>query len=299
MGRIQLKKVSDRVAFRKMAVGSWGTASEASVYSYVDVDMTETLKFISEYNEEHQVRVTPTHFAGYVIAKVIEARPEINSMLRWSAIYQRENVGVFFLVNVPCKHTNEVGNSDLSGCTVHGVEKLSLAELVHKIQEKVERVREKNDQEITGTIKMLNLLPWFLARWALKLISFLNYSLNIDLSRFGIPRNPFGCVMVTNVGSLGIDNALIPLAEHTRSPLFLSLGKITERPWVVDEKVVPRPVMTIGVTFDHRLMDGSHGASMVKLFKSYFDDPWKSFGMKKKKEFKSHEEFKPSTLSAS
>jgi pyruvate dehydrogenase E2 component (dihydrolipoamide acetyltransferase) len=273
LGKIKLTKVEKRAAFRKMAVGSWDTVADPSVYSFIDIDMTNALKYMKDYNDAQNVRVTPTHLVGHVIAKVIEKRPEINAMLRGSCLYQREDVGVFFLVNIPCERTKDTGNSDLSGCTIHGVEKLELNELVEKISDKIDKIRTNNDGEITATIKMLDMLPWSLSKFALRLISFLNYGLNLDLEWLGIPKNPFGSVMITNVGSLGVDNALAPLTPHSRSPLFLTVGKINDRPWVVDGEIKVRPVMTIGVTFDHRFMDGSHGAKMVALFKDYMESP--------------------------
>jgi len=281
VGKINLTKVKERAAFRKMAVGSWDTVADPSVYSFVEIDMTNALEFMETYSKENDVRVTPTHFVGLVIAKVIEKRPEINSMLRGSCLYQRDNVGIFFLVNIPCKKSGNAAKADLSGCTIHGVEKMNLKEIATIIAQKVEKVRSNEDKELSKTIKMLNALPWFMARRTVKLISFLNYGLNLDLEWAGIPKDPFGSVMITNVGSLGVDNALAPLTPHSRSPLFLTLGKINDRPWVVDNDVKIRPVMSIGVTFDHRFMDGSHGAKMVALFKDYMENPDKYFSEEK------------------
>jgi pyruvate dehydrogenase E2 component (dihydrolipoamide acetyltransferase) len=92
---------------------------------------------------------------------------------------------------------------------------------------------------------------------------------------FGFPKDPFGSVMITNVGSLGIDVAWAPLCPYTRVPLLLTVGAISEKPWVVDGKVEVRPIMPIAVTFDHRLIDGIHAAQMAKTFKELFADPEK------------------------
>jgi len=37
--------------------------------------------------------------------------------------------------------------------------------------------------------------------------------------------------------------------------------------------VVVRPMMTLGVTFDHRFMDGWHGGAMAQLFRAFLEDP--------------------------
>jgi pyruvate dehydrogenase E2 component (dihydrolipoamide acetyltransferase) len=110
-------------------------------------------------------------------------------------------------------------------------------------------------------------------RYVLNLTSFMNYDLNLPLQLLGMPKDPFGSVMITNVGSMGVDTAWAPLVPYTKVPLLLTVGEVKERPWVVDGKLEVRQVMRIGCTFDHRFMDGSHAAAMAKLFKKYFEQP--------------------------
>ena len=50
----------------------------------------------------------------------------------------------------------------------------------------------------------------------LKITSFLSYTFNLDLRWAGIPRDPFGSAMVTNVGSIGLPTALVPLVPYSR-----------------------------------------------------------------------------------
>jgi pyruvate dehydrogenase E2 component (dihydrolipoamide acetyltransferase) len=51
------------------------------------------------------------------------------------------------------------------------------------------------------------------------------------------------------------------------------VGEVTERPVAEGGRVVVRPMMTLGVTFDHRFMDGFHGGAMLQLFRAYLEDP--------------------------
>jgi pyruvate dehydrogenase E2 component (dihydrolipoamide acetyltransferase) len=41
---------------------------------------------------------------------------------------------------------------------------------------------------------------------------------------------------------------------------IVGMGRIAERPWVVDGALVVRPVMTVMMTFDHRMVDGATGS---------------------------------------
>ena len=92
-----------------------------------------------------------------------------------------------------------------------------------------------------------------------------------DLSRFGIVKDEFGSAMITNVGTFGLSQALAPLVPFSRTPLVLLVGEVTERPVAEGGRVVVRPMMNLGVTFDHRFMDGFHGGAMLQLFRAYLE----------------------------
>jgi pyruvate dehydrogenase E2 component (dihydrolipoamide acetyltransferase) len=79
--------------------------------------------------------------------------------------------------------------------------------------------------------------------------------------------------MITNVGSFGLAQAHAPLVPFSRTPLVVLVGEVQDRPVVEGGRVVVRPMMTIGVTFDHRFMDGFQGGAMARLFRSYLEEP--------------------------
>jgi pyruvate dehydrogenase E2 component (dihydrolipoamide acetyltransferase) len=58
---------------------------------------------------------------------------------------------------------------------------------------------------------------------------------------------------------------------------ILCVGQIARRPWVVgtgnQEAIVPRWVMTIGVSFDHRLADGEQGSRFLSDVAGILGDP--------------------------
>jgi pyruvate dehydrogenase E2 component (dihydrolipoamide acetyltransferase) len=107
----------------------------------------------------------------------------------------------------------------------------------------------------------------------MRAISYLIYDLDLDLSRLGIVKDEFGSAMVTNVGTFGLAQALAPLVPFSRTPLIVLVGEVTERPVAEGGRVVVRPMVNLGVTFDHRFMDGFHGGAMLQLFRAYLEDP--------------------------
>jgi pyruvate dehydrogenase E2 component (dihydrolipoamide acetyltransferase) len=72
--------------------------------------------------------------------------------------------------------------------------------------------------------------------------------------------------MVSNVGVFGIPVAYAPLFELSRVPLVLTVGAVRELPRVVGGACVPRRSVTIGVAFDHRVIDGWHAGKLASRF---------------------------------
>ena len=54
---------------------------------------------------------------------------------------------------------------------------------------------------------------------------------------------------------------------------ILGMHKIQERPMVVDEQVVPRPMMYVAITYDHRIVDGKEAVQFLVSIKESLEDP--------------------------
>lgn len=277
MGRVKLKKLENVSPFRKVAMGTWKTAKDPSVYGLINIDMEKVLNLLPEYEKEHGVKVSPAHLVGKAAAHCMKIRPELNGMIRGSRIYLRESVSLFYQVNIPGtgQGDDKIKKATLSGAVVQEAENLNAAGIAKQLQAKSNAVRSGEDQELKKNMEMFKFLPWWFVRFYLDIASFLIYGLNWDLSFLGIPRDPFGSVMITNIGSLGLDLAWAPLCPYTRVPVLLTVGAMKEAPTVIDGKIEVRRTLPVAVTFDHRFIDGVHAAQMAFEFKKCFEDPEK------------------------
>jgi pyruvate/2-oxoglutarate dehydrogenase complex dihydrolipoamide acyltransferase (E2) component len=282
MGRINFREYVPSLT-RKVACGSWRTAGDPSVYALLEIEMSKAIEFAAAYSQQHGVRITPAHLVAKAISHCLQVRPELNGLLRHGRVYLRRNVSIFFQVNVPGRAVK--GNRDeriaqalLSGTTVHDTDTKSLAEIARAFRAQAAEVKRGRDPDFGTGFRIVSLLPWRLVRGFLNLGSWLIYGLNLDLGFLGLPKDPFGSVMITNVGGMGIDVAWAPLVPYSRVPLLLALGTIRDRAVVENGEVKARPVLSIGVTFDHRLIDGVHAAQMSEEFRNCFADPAKYFG---------------------
>ncbi|MGK8520354.1 dihydrolipoamide acetyltransferase family protein [Nocardia asteroides] len=80
-----------------------------------------------------------------------------------------------------------------------------------------------------------------------------------------------GTFTITNVGVFGVD-AGIPLVNPGESAI-LCLGAIRRRPWVVRDEIAVRWVTTLGVSFDHRVIDGELAARFLTTTAEFLEDP--------------------------
>ena len=265
-------------AFRKIAMGSWRTASDPSVYGLLEIDMGPALAYIKEKEAAGFGKLSITHLVGKAAAIAMQERPEINGLIRFNRIYLRKHVDLFYQVNVPGAEHDPVGKANLTGVVVRAAENLSVVEIAATLNAKAVAIKKGADSELTKSVDALKWVPWYFIRTILNISSFINYDLNIPLTWLGMPRDAFGSIMITNIGGMGGDTAWAPLVSYSKVPILLTVGMIKQRPWVMPSGAIEaRPVARIGVTFDHRFMDGSHAAVLGKIFERCFAEPHKYF----------------------
>ncbi|MCX6399112.1 MAG: dihydrolipoamide acetyltransferase family protein [Propionibacteriales bacterium] len=80
-----------------------------------------------------------------------------------------------------------------------------------------------------------------------------------------------GSFTITNIGVFGVDGGT-PIINPGESAI-LCLGAIKTQPWVVDGQVVPRQVMTVTMSFDHRHVDGATGSQFLADVAGFISDP--------------------------
>src|SRR5262245_39253945 len=270
MPNLDLESPKPTSAFRKIAIGTWATSYDPQVYGTLTLRMEPALRFIDEFRAKTGRRLTVTHLVAKTIALAFRKMPDANAILRFGRIYPRKVIAVFLQVAMEDPVT---GKPDLSGTTLYGVDEMTLEQIVDATEKSVARVRKDEDKALSQSRKAFSAIPAWLLHRVLKFFSFLLYTLNLDLSWAGVPKDGFGSVMVTNIGSLGLETAYVPLVPYSRVPMLIAVGRVADEPVVEDGKVVPGKVMRLSATFDHRFIDGAHAAVLAKVVEEVFADP--------------------------
>jgi pyruvate/2-oxoglutarate dehydrogenase complex dihydrolipoamide acyltransferase (E2) component len=270
VGNLRLREKERLSSFRRIALGTWKTVGDPSVYGTIKLRAEKVVAYIDEFRRRTGKKLTVTHVMAKAVAKVLADHPDANAILRRDRIYLREDVGVFFQVAMEDPVTKEI---DLSGATIFGAEKKTLEEIYDEFSDRVAKVKKGKDKNLEGTRSTFKKIPYALLRPFLDLLGYASFELNLDLRWAGVPRDPFGSAMVTNIGSLGLEEAYVPLVPYSRVPLLIAVGAVTDEPVVEDGRIVPGKILRACATFDHRVLDGSHAAQMSATIKRIFADP--------------------------
>jgi len=270
MGNLSLIKKTDLSSFRKIALGTWRTAYDPSIYGTIILRMDKAHDYIARFRARTGRRLTVSHLMAKASAMALAQCPEANAILRWNRIYLRKRIGVFFQVLMADEGEEKV---DLSGATLYDLERKTLAEIVDEFEAKVKLVRNRKDPALEKTRATFQSIPYLLLRPFLKVLSFFSFTLNLDLRALGIASDPFGSLMITNVGSLGLDTAYAPLVPFSRVPILFAIGEVGEHAFVENGRVTVGRAMSVNATLDHRVIDGFHASAIAKVLREWMENP--------------------------
>ena len=80
-----------------------------------------------------------------------------------------------------------------------------------------------------------------------------------------------GTFTLNNYGVFGVDGST-PIINHPESAM-LGVGRIAEKPWVVDGRLAVRRVVQLSFTFDHRVCDGGTAGGFLRHVADCVEQP--------------------------
>jgi pyruvate dehydrogenase E2 component (dihydrolipoamide acetyltransferase) len=256
-------------SWRRLAPHVWERPADPTVYGVMDLVVDRALPYIEALSSQAGTQIRLTHLVTKALAMGIQANPASNGIVSRRQVKLRSSVDIFVQV------ATDRGR-DLSGAKIAGADQKSLIDIGREITERADRVRRHADPGVERTKSLVMRLPNALVGWTARLIESLIYDLQMDLTRFGIERDQFGSAMVSNIGNFegfGMSFALAPLVPISRVPIVVLIGKVQRKPVVENDRVVVRSVVTLGCTFDHRMIDGAQGSSIAAVLKRVVEDP--------------------------
>lgn len=80
---------------------------------------------------------------------------------------------------------------------------------------------------------------------------------------------------LNNYGGLGVDGSAA-IINHPEVAM-LGIGRVLERAWVVDGRIVPRRIAQLSLVFDHRVCDGGYAAGFLRTVCDLLEHPMRAY----------------------
>ncbi|WIX82534.1 dihydrolipoamide acetyltransferase family protein [Amycolatopsis carbonis] len=80
-----------------------------------------------------------------------------------------------------------------------------------------------------------------------------------------------GTFTINNYGVFGVDGSAA-IINHPEVAI-LGIGRIIDRPWIVDGQVVPRKITELTLAFDHRVCDGGTAGGFLRFIADCVESP--------------------------
>lgn len=243
-------------SWRRLAIATYTAPKDSRIYGTFEVDVTPVMEFIAARRQEG-IKLSITHFVCAAVARALyEDIPEINCFVRRGKVIPRKDADVFVSINV--------AHREMTGMVLRRCQELSVYEIAEQLQRAAEEKRSGVESGAFAAKDIVSKVPWPFRRWLFLLIKWWLFDLGLPFPFLKIPADPFGSIMVTNIGTFGLQFGMVALFPLGRLPAVVTMGRVVEKPVVVDGQVCIRSMLPLTGTFDHRIVDGAQAGILTQ-----------------------------------
>lgn len=271
MKNIELLPFEHASSFRRIAAVAWDPPQNSSIYGSIQIRAERLLAWLEAERARTGEHLTITHAVARAVAITFDRHRDINCLVRMGRLYLRKDVDVFVQVALPSK--DRVGATDLSGVVVRQADGKDIQAIAAEIRSGAARIRAGEDKDFQTTKGQAFSFPPWLFRIALRFIVLLQYVFNISGRSLGAPRDPFGSVMVTSLGMMGVNFGFAPFFPLAACPMVLLVGAVEDGVVAEEGQPVVRKVLRLCATMDHRVIDGVHAAILAREISALLENP--------------------------
>ena len=241
--------------------------SDAQNHFEDELDITNVESYLKKKHSEGHSELGFLHLFIAAYVRAIAQRPAINRFVAGQHVFSRPDV----VAVMPIKKEMSIHSPDTT-IKIH----FDQRDTALQVFEKFEAVRQdaiSRENDFDKLAARLMKLPRFMLRALIALLRGLDY---IGMMPKSIVKvSPFhGSVIITSMGSLGINAIYHHLYNFGNLPVFLSYGKkYTKTTYDENGMAERRHFVTFRAVVDERICDGYYYASAFKIMKRYLLHP--------------------------
>lgn len=250
-------------ARRRLAAATWSAPGDGLVHGFLDLDVTAAEPWCAARG------VTLAHLVGCGLGRALAVVPDARSRVVAGRVVPRAAADVSFTVTVGL-------GADLRAVCVRGIDGKDPRTVAAEVQGGARRLLRGDDPQLGRAVALTGWLPGPLLRPALALAGLLANGFGWRVPFAGIEAHAFGSALVTAVDVLGLERGLAPLLPVARASTVACVGTPRARLERVHASgaIVERRYLDLGLTFDHRLVDGAQIAALTGRLRAVVERPW-------------------------
>lgn len=241
--------------------------NESVVFFEQLIDVSKTSDWIKGFNGESEFGISVFHIVLAAISRTLHERPRLNRFVSGRSVYQRDGVWMSFAAK---KSMDD--DAPLSIVKRQFPEGESFMALVEGLRGDVGVARSQKKSRVDKELNLAFKLPAPVLGWGVRLLDALDH-FNLAPRALLADDPMYTSVFISNLGSLKIDAAYHHLYEHGNCPLFVTVGKVAQRPMVISGEVVACESLQLRYSYDERIEDGFYCAASIQRIKELVADP--------------------------
>ena len=241
--------------------------SDAQNHFEDELDITNVEGYLRQKHQDGHADLGFLHLFIAAYVRAIAQRPAINRFVSGQHVFSRPDV----VAVMPIKKEMSIQSPDTT-IKIHFDQRDTALQVYEKF-EAVRRDAISRENDFDKVAKRLMKLPRFLLRFIVRFLTFADYHGFMPKSLLKV--SPFhGSVIITSMGSLGINAIYHHLYNFGNLPVFLSYGKMyTKTTFDESGAAERRHFVTFRAVVDERICDGYYYASAFKIMKRYLLHP--------------------------
>lgn len=264
-------RVRDLPRLRRIMPFVMPRRSDALVLFEQVLDLTATQAYLARWNADpSRPPLTLFHILLTGAARTLHERPRLNRFIAGKRVWQRNAVEI----SVSVIKTKD-DDADLTVVKQTYAPGLGLRASRAVIDAGTANGRAHARTASEKEVDLVTRLPRFVVSLLVALQRFADHR---NLLPASLIRNDplYASLLVTNLGSIGIDAAWHHLYEHGTLGLFVAVGKAAPMAFVTPESALEvRPGVTLRYAFDERVADGFYAARSLDLLRQLVEEPWR------------------------
>ncbi len=243
--------------------------SDAQNYFADSIEIDEAEALVRNLRAQGYKNIGLLHVILAAYVRVVSQRPALNRFVSGQRIFSRYTIDI----NMAIKKELSLNSPDtMIKARFHPTD--TITEVYEKFNKLVEENNNmESSSDFDSVAKTLMKLPRFVFRFIVRLLFWLDY--HGWLPKLLLNVSPFhGSMIITSMGSLGIQPIYHHIYDFGNLPIFISYGaRRTQLVYDTEGNVKKKHFVDLKVVTDERIVDGYYYASAFKMLKKVMKNP--------------------------